>query len=184
MKSRWPCSPRPLLSRLPPARRQRLSSVAAPTPPTANGSGVAAISVKKAGKYTVSATISGKTSASVEVNVTEAGENYTATVKNPHCGHPVSGRELDLHRSGADPHVRRLQQRRADTGRHDQRHQRGSYNASFTPKPGYQWSDGNHHSQDRGVEHCQGCWLSEPQSDFAVAGRRYAHWRCHRDPCR
>ena len=32
---------------------------------TANGSGVAAISVKKAGKYTVSATISGKTSASV-----------------------------------------------------------------------------------------------------------------------
>ena len=50
---------------------------------TANGSGVAAISVKKAGKYTVSATISGKTSASVEVNVTEAGENYTATVKIP-----------------------------------------------------------------------------------------------------
>lgn len=24
--------------------------------------------------------------------------------QNPHCGHPVSGRELDLHWSGADPH--------------------------------------------------------------------------------
>ena len=58
---------------------------------TANGSGVAAISVKKAGKYTVSATISGKTSASVEVNVTEADENYTATVKIPIAAIPSQG---------------------------------------------------------------------------------------------
>ena len=50
---------------------------------TANGSGVAAISVKKAGKYTVSATISGKTSASVEVNVTEAARTTPPPSKSP-----------------------------------------------------------------------------------------------------
>ena len=142
---------------------------------TANGSGVAAISVKKAGKYTVSATISGKTSASVEVNVTEAGENYTATVKIPIAAIPSQGESLT--------YVRRLQQRRADTGRHDQRHQRGQLQRQLHSEARLPVERRHDHRQDRGVEHCQGCWFSEPQSDFAVAERRFAYRLCHCDPC-
>ena len=115
---------------------------------TANGSGVAAISVKKAGKYTVSATISGKTSASVEVNVTEAGENYTATVKIPIAAIPSQGESLTYTGQAADPHVRRLQQRRADTGRHDQRHQRGQLQRQLHSEARLPVERRHHHSQD------------------------------------
>lgn len=48
---------------------------------TAGSNGVASISVKKAGTYTVKATYDGATSNSASVNVTTSGSTYTATVK-------------------------------------------------------------------------------------------------------
>ena len=109
---------------------------------TANGSGVAAISVKKAGKYTVSATISGKTSASVEVNVTEAGENYTATVKIPIAAIPSQGESLTYTGQAQTPTFDDYNSAELTLGGTTSGTNAGSYNASFTPKPGYQWSDG------------------------------------------
>lgn len=109
---------------------------------TANGSGVAAISVKKAGKYTVSATISGKTSASVEVNVTEAGENYTATVKIPIAAIPSQGESLIYTGQAQTPTFDDYNSAELTLGGTTSGTNAGSYNASFTPKPGYQWSDG------------------------------------------
>ena len=109
---------------------------------TANGSGVAAISVKKAGKYTVSATISGKTSASVEVNVTEAGENYTATVKIPIAAIPSQGESLTYTGQAQTPTFDDYNSAELTLGGTTSGTNAGSYNASFTPKSGYQWSDG------------------------------------------
>lgn len=109
---------------------------------TANGSGVAAISVKKAGKYTVSATISGKTSASVEVNVTEAGENYTATVKIPIATIPSQGESLTYTGQAQTPTFDDYNSAELTLGGTTSGTNAGSYNASFTPKSGYQWNDG------------------------------------------
>ena len=109
---------------------------------TANGSGVAAISVKKAGKYTVSATISGKTSASAEVNVTEAGENYTATVKIPIAAIPSQGESLTYTGQAQTPTFDDYNSAELTLGGTTSGTNAGSYNASFTPKSGYQWSDG------------------------------------------
>ena len=109
---------------------------------TANGSGVAAISVKKAGKYTVSATISGKTSASVEVNVTEADENYTATVKIPIAAIPSQGESLTYTGQAQTPTFDDYNSAELTLGGTTSGTNAGSYNASFTPKSGYQWSDG------------------------------------------
>ena len=109
---------------------------------TANGSGVAAISVKKAGKYTVSATISGKTSASVEVNVTEAGENYTATVKIPIAAIPSQGESLTYTGQAQTPTFDDYNSAELTLDGTTSGTNAGSYNASFTPKSGYQWSDG------------------------------------------
>ena len=103
---------------------------------TANGSGVAAISVKKAGKYTVSATISGKTSASVEVNVTEAGENYTATVKIPIATIPSQGDSLTYTGEAQSPTFDNYNSAELTLGGTTSGTNAGSYNASFTPKPG------------------------------------------------
>lgn len=109
---------------------------------TANGSGVAAISVKKPGKYAVSATISGKTSASVEVNVTEAGENYTATVKIPIATVPSQEGSLTYNGQAQSPTFANLNSAELTLGGTTSGTNAGSYNATVTPKPGYQWSDG------------------------------------------
>ena len=109
---------------------------------TANGSGVAAISVKKAGEYTVSATIAGKTSASVEVNVTEAGENYTATVKIPIATVPSQEGSLTYNGQAQSPTFANLNSAELTLGGTTSGTNAGSYNATVTPKPGYQWSDG------------------------------------------
>ena len=102
---------------------------------------MAAISVKKAGKYTVSATISGKTSASVEVNVTEAGENYTATVKIPIAAIPSQGESLTYTGQAQTPTFDDYNSAElTHLGGTTSGTNAGSYNASFTPKPGYQWS--------------------------------------------
>ena len=95
---------------------------------TANGSGVAAISVK--------------TSASVEVNVTEAGENYTATVKIPIAAIPSQGESLTYTGQAQTPTFDDYNSAELTLGGTTSGTNAGNYNASFTPKSGYQWSDG------------------------------------------
>lgn len=109
---------------------------------TANGSGVAVISVKKAGKYAVSATISGRTSASAEVNVTEAGKNYTATVRIPIANVPTQGGTLTYTGSAQTPTLNNYNSSELTLGGTTSGTNAGSYNATVTPKSGYQWNDG------------------------------------------
>ena len=108
---------------------------------TANGSGVAAISVKKAGKYTVSATISGKTSASTAVNVTQSGQTYTATVRIPITNVPSQGGTLTYTGLAQSPTWNNYDSDELTLGGTTSGTNAGSYNATFTPKSGFQWSD-------------------------------------------
>ncbi len=85
---------------------------------TANGSGVAAISVKK------------------------AGENYTATVKIPIATIPSQGDSLTYTGEAQSPTFDNYNSAELTLGGTTSGTNAGSYNASFTPKSGYQWSDG------------------------------------------
>ena len=108
----------------------------------ANGSGVASVSVKKAGKYTVNATLSGRTSASTEVNVTEAGETYTATARIPIANVPTQGGGLTYTGSAQSPTLNNYNSDELTLGGTTSGTNAGSYNATVTPKAGFCWSDG------------------------------------------
>lgn len=107
----------------------------------ANGSGLAAISVKKAGNYTVSATLSGRTSASTAVNVTQSGQTYTATVRIPITNVPSQGGTLTYTGSAQSPTWNNYDSDELTLGGTTSGTNAGSYNATFTPKSGFQWSD-------------------------------------------
>lgn len=109
---------------------------------TANSSGVATISVKKSGTYTVSATLSGSTSGSATVNVTTAGTTYTATVKFSIANVPSQGGSLTYTGSAQSPTWNNYNSAALALGGTTSGTNAGSYNATFTPKTGYQWSDG------------------------------------------
>lgn len=109
---------------------------------TANSSGVATISVKKSGTYTVSATLSGSTSGSATVNVTTAGSTYTATVKFSIANVPSQGGSLTYTGSAQSPTWNNYNSAELTLGGTTSGTNAGSYNATFTPKTGYQWSDG------------------------------------------
>lgn len=109
---------------------------------TANGSGLANVMVKKAGNYTVSATISGKTSASVQVNVTETSKSYTATVRIPITNIPAQGGSLIYTGQAQTPTLNNYNSDELTLGGTTSGTNAGSYNATVTPKSGYQWSDG------------------------------------------
>lgn len=108
----------------------------------ANGSGVAAISVKRAGNYTVSATLTGRTSPSATVNVTEAGETYSATVRIPLTNVPSQGGTLTYTGSAQTPTLNNYDSDEMTLGGTTSATNAGSYNATVTPKSGFQWSDG------------------------------------------
>lgn len=109
---------------------------------TANSSGVATISVKKSGTYTVSATLSGSTSGSATVNVTTAGSTYTATVKFSIANVPSQGGSLTYTGSAQSPAWNNYNSAELTLGGTTSGTNATSYNATFTPKTGYQWSDG------------------------------------------
>lgn len=109
---------------------------------TANSSGVATISVKKSGTYTVSATLSGSTSGSTTVDVTTAGSTYTATVKFSIANVPSQGGSLTYTGSAQSPTWNNYNSAELTLGGTTSGTNATSYNATFTPKTGYQWSDG------------------------------------------
>lgn len=109
---------------------------------TANSSGVATISVKKSGTYTVSATLSGSTSGSATVSVTAAGSTYTTTVKFSIANVPSQGGSLTYTGSAQSPTWNNYNSAELTLGGTTSGTNATSYNATFTPKTGYQWSDG------------------------------------------
>lgn len=108
----------------------------------ANGSGVASVSVKKAGKYTVNATLSGRTSTSTEVNVTEAGKTYTATARIPIANVPTQEGSLTYTGSAQTPTLNNYDSDELTLGGTTSGTNAGNYNATVTPKAGFCWSDG------------------------------------------
>ena len=108
----------------------------------ANGSGTAVITVRKTGSYTVSATLSGKTSSSANVSVTQSGENYTATVRLIIANVPSQGGTLTYTGSAQSPTLNNYDSNELTLGGTTEATNAGSYNATATPKSGYQWNDG------------------------------------------
>lgn len=109
---------------------------------TANSGGVATITVKKSGAYTVSATLSGKTSGSATVNVVTSGSNYTASVKFSIENIPSQGGSLTYTGSAQSPAWNNYSDAELTLAGTTSGTNAGSYSAKFTPKSGYQWSDG------------------------------------------
>lgn len=109
---------------------------------TAGSDGVASVAVKKAGTYSVSATLSGKTSGSASVSATEDGGSYTATVKFSITNVPTQGDSLTYTGSAQSPTLNNYDSAELTLGGTTSGTNAGSYNATVTPKSGYQWSDG------------------------------------------
>lgn len=109
---------------------------------TAGTNGVAAIKVNRTGTYTITATKGGRTSTSTTVNVT-AAQTYTATVKLIITAVPSQAETLTYTGSAQSPSFNNYDSDVMTLGGTTSATNAGSNNANFTPKPGYQWSDGS-----------------------------------------
>lgn len=109
---------------------------------TAGSNGKATIQVKKSGTYTVKASRSGANSTAATVNVTTNGESYTATVKFSISTVPSQSTSLTYTGSAQSPAWNNYDSDALTLGGTTSGTNAGTYAAAFTPKSGFQWSDG------------------------------------------
>lgn len=109
---------------------------------TAGSNGKATIQVKKSGTYTVKASRSGANSTAATVNVTTNGESYTATVKFSISTVPSQSTSLTYTGSAQSPAWNNYDSDALTLGGTTSGTNAGTYAATFTPKSGFQWSDG------------------------------------------
>lgn len=108
----------------------------------AGSDGVATIQVKKSGSYTVKASLSGSNSNTATVDVTTSGESYAATVKFSISTVPSQSTSLIYTGSAQSPSWNNYDNNALTLGGTTSGTNAGTYSATFTPKSGYQWSDG------------------------------------------
>ena len=109
---------------------------------TAGSDGKATIQVKKSGSYTVKASLSGSESNTATVNVTTSGESYAATVKFSISTVPSQSTSLTYTGSAQSPSWNNYDSNALTLGGTTSGTNAGTYSATFTPKSGFQWSDG------------------------------------------